>query len=78
MRHKRGGVKRNKNKRAESNMYPKTGSCDMMLDAQVDTDTSEGADSLGRWSSNSSSSEPEVKGAIFKEDDFPPLPSIVK
>merc|ERR1719191_2239773 len=45
MRHKRGGVKRNKNKRAESNIDTKAGSYDMMLDAEVDTDTSADADS---------------------------------
>jgi hypothetical protein len=73
MRHKRAGVKRNKNKKAESNVCTKTGTKDMMLDAEVDTDTSA---SSGRRNSNSSSSEPEA--AIFKEDDFPPLPSTVK
>jgi hypothetical protein len=78
MRHKRGGVKRKKNKKAESNVHIEAGIDDMMLDAEVETDTSAGADSSGRRNSNSSSSEPEVETSIFRQDDFPPLQSIVK
>jgi len=67
-RHKRGGVKRNKNKRAESKL---------MSDAEVDTDTSADAGS-SRRSRSSSSSEQEVEKSIFKEEDFPSLLSTVK
>jgi hypothetical protein len=66
----RGGNKRNKNKSAESHLGVKAGTYDMMV--EVETDIPADA-SLDADSSNS-----EVEGALFKEEDFPRLPSRVK
>jgi hypothetical protein len=72
-RRKRGGVKRNKNRRAQANLLAKAGT-DIMLD--MDTDAPSDADENAPLESASAGSELEVEVVpLFKEEDFPLLVS---